>query len=164
MLAELIPCTLTMINQMVSEDEKLTWNWTRVPGELNCFKGQKDQQAQTEQELRCYTERGTGQKVSLAISDHNTSSRWVWRGGATCAWEVGFGAGNRHVGVGSRRAAGLGSGISSPHWIARPSHGNHTGSWNTQTHRSTFTIKSLSISYLNSAAGNLDTSRLTNQL
>lgn len=61
-----------------------------------------------------------------------TSSTWVWRGGATCAWEVGFGGGNHHVGAGSRKVAGLDYGIASPHWTARPSHGNRTESWNTR--------------------------------
>lgn len=51
--------------------------------------------------------------------------------GATCAWAAGFAGGNHLVGVGSRKVAGLGYGISSPHWIARPSHGNRTESWNT---------------------------------
>lgn len=61
-----------------------------------------------------------------------TSSTWVWRDGATCAWEVGFGGGNHHVGAGSRKVAGLDYGIASPHWTARPSHGNRTESWNTR--------------------------------
>lgn len=105
----------------------------RVPGELNCFKVKKDQEVLRESRSlnsSGVTLRGEmGQKDPLAISDNvNTSSTWVWRGGATCAWEVGFGGGNHHVGAGSRKVVGLDYGIASPHWTARPSHGNRTES------------------------------------
>lgn len=70
-----------------------------------------------------------GQKDPLAISDNISTSRTKEkRGGATCAWEAGCGAGNHHVVVGSRKGAGLDCASASLHWIVRLSHGTHTES------------------------------------